>query len=54
MFGGTNGAIRSIISKLGVEVTWVKADSVEEFRKNVKSNTKVYKGIEGKMKRERN
>ena len=41
VYGGTNGAIRSIISKLGVEVTWVKADSVEEFRKNVKSNTKV-------------
>ena len=41
MYGGTNGAIRSIISKLGVEVTWAKADSVEEFRKNVKSNTKV-------------
>ena len=41
MYGGTNGAIRSILTKLGVEVSWVKADDVEDFRKNVKSNTKV-------------
>lgn len=41
MYGGTNGALRTIISKLGVEVTWVTSNSVEEYRKSVKSNTKV-------------
>lgn len=41
VYGGTNGALRTIISKLGVEVTWVTSNSVEDYRKSVKSNTKV-------------
>ena len=41
MYGGTNGAIRTIITKLGAEVTWVTSNDVEDYRKSVKSNTKV-------------
>jgi O-acetylhomoserine/O-acetylserine sulfhydrylase-like pyridoxal-dependent enzyme len=41
VYGGTNGSLRTIISKLGVEVTWVTSNSMEDYRKSVKSNTKV-------------
>jgi O-acetylhomoserine/O-acetylserine sulfhydrylase-like pyridoxal-dependent enzyme len=41
VYGGTNGSLRTIISKLGVEMTWVTSNSVEDYRKSVKSNTKV-------------
>ena len=53
MYGGTNVALRDIISKLGVEVTWVKADSVEEYKKSVRSNTKVWIEKEKRVECER-
>lgn len=41
MYGGVNAAVRSIISKLGIEVTWLVESSVESFKNAVKDNTKV-------------
>ena len=42
-----NAAVRTILSKLGVEVTWVEDYDIESFRKAVKSNTKVAKSYSG-------
>ncbi len=41
VYGGINAAVRDILSKLAIEVTWVTGNNVEDYRKAVKSNTKV-------------
>jgi O-acetylhomoserine/O-acetylserine sulfhydrylase-like pyridoxal-dependent enzyme len=41
VYGGVNAAVRTILTKLDIEVTWLEKSSVENFRKAVKGNTKV-------------
>lgn len=36
-----NAAVKTILSKLDIEVTWLEKPSVENYRKAVKGNTKV-------------
>ena len=44
MYGGVNAAVKTILSKLDIEVTWLEDPSVENYRKAVKGNTKVSTG----------
>lgn len=41
VYGGINAAVRTILSKLDIEVTWLEEASMESYRKAVKENTKV-------------
>lgn len=41
VYGGINAAVRTILSKLDVEVTWLEKSSMEDYRNAVKPNTKV-------------
>ena len=43
VYGGVNSTVENILSKMGVETTWVKSGNVQEYRDAVKSNTKVKK-----------
>ena len=41
VYGGVNAAVKTILSKLDIEVTWLEESRVEDFKEAVKSNTKV-------------
>lgn len=43
VYGGVNAAVRTILSKLDIEVTWLEKSSMDDYRSAVKSNTKVGK-----------
>ena len=40
-YGGVNSFSKLILQNLGIEISWVKGNSVEEYRKAVQKNTKV-------------
>jgi len=40
-YGGVNLFTSHILEKMGVEVTWVKGNSIEQYKQAVKANTKV-------------
>lgn len=42
MYGGVNAAVRTILGKLDIEVTWLKESSMDNYRNAVKENTKVH------------
>lgn len=41
VYGGVNAAVRTILGKLDIEVTWLKESSMDNYRNAVKENTKV-------------
>lgn len=45
VYGGVNAAVRTILSKLDIEVTWLVESSMENYRNAVKENTKVRPAI---------
>ena len=40
-YGGINCTIDNILLKLGIEVTYIKGNSIEEFKQAIKENTKA-------------
>lgn len=43
-YGGVNSFSKLILQNLGIEISWVKGNSVEEYRKAVQKNTKLLYG----------
>ena len=41
VYGGVNSIIDKILVKLGLEVTYIRGSSIEEYKKAIKPNTKV-------------
>ncbi len=41
VYGGVNATVDKILVKLGLEVTYIKGNSLEEYKKAIKPNTKV-------------
>ena len=41
VYGGVNCTIDNILLKLGIEVTYIKGNSIEEFKQAIKENTKA-------------
>ena len=44
MYGGVNSIIDKILVKLGLEVTYIKGNSIEDYKKAIRPNTKVRAG----------
>lgn len=44
VYGGVNSFVETILSELGVEVTWIECLDVFEYERSIKSNTKVLYG----------
>ena len=45
VYGGVNATVDKILVKLGLEVTYIKGNSLEEYKKAIKPNTKVSNNI---------
>ena len=41
VYGGVNATVDKILVKLGLEVTYINGNSLEEYKKAIKPNTKV-------------
>lgn len=44
VYGGVNSIIDKILVKLGLEVTYIKGNSIDEYKKAIKPNTKILYG----------
>lgn len=41
MYGGVNSLVDKLLVNFGIEVTYIKGNSIEEYKKAIKPNTKV-------------
>lgn len=42
VYGGVNSIVDKVLVQLGLEVTYITGNSIEDYRKAIKPNTKVH------------